>query len=261
MPDHKKKHKKAPYQNWLVPGVIGLVFLVVIGFIVKVVMTDVGPRKKEQISTVTLLKPPPEVKEKPPEPEVPKEVPKQEVIQDIPQQQDTPQNDQPRTIPRPATTWGWTPKGAPGATPSAWWERERGRAITLGGGGGGMNRLSLLAKYGWYTQKIQEEIKKQVKKKMDLDGGIPKGKFQTLVKIVLDTRGMIVKYPYCRRVRQQQDRRGAPGDPGGDKNQRAAAGGDACGDDAEDNLAGVGKTGPVTRAPLGADIGCVNRGT
>src|SRR5208337_2228106 len=95
MTDHKKKHKKAPYQNWLVPGVIGLVFAVAIGFVVKIVLTDVGPRNKEKISTITLLKPP-EVKEKPPEPEIPKEVPKQEVIQDIPQQQDTPQNDQPQ---------------------------------------------------------------------------------------------------------------------------------------------------------------------
>jgi hypothetical protein len=57
-----------------------------------------------------------------------------------------------------------------------------------------MNRLSLLAKYGWYTQKIQEEIKKQVKMKMDKSGGFPKGRFQTMVKIVLDARGTIIKY-------------------------------------------------------------------
>ena len=69
MAELKKKHKKTPYQNWLVPGVIGLVFLMAIGFLVKVMMTDDGPRRKNQISTVTLLKPPPDVKEKPPEPE------------------------------------------------------------------------------------------------------------------------------------------------------------------------------------------------
>ncbi|MGD0842804.1 MAG: TonB C-terminal domain-containing protein [Geobacteraceae bacterium] len=193
MSDHKKKHKKAPYQNLLVPGLIGLFFLVVIGFIVKVVLTDVGPRKKEQISTVTLLKPPPDVKEKPPEPEIPKEVPKQEVIQDIPQQQDTPQNDSQDDTPA-GNDLGVDAEGGAGGDSFGLVGKKGGRAITLGGGGGGMNRLSLLTKYGWYTSKIQEEIKKKVKKKMDLDGGIPKGKFQTMVKIVLDPRGVIVKF-------------------------------------------------------------------
>ena len=192
MPDQKKKHKKAPYQNWLVPGVIGLVFAVAIGFVVKIVLTDVGPRKKEQISTITLLKPP-EVKEKPPEPEIPKEVPKQEVIQDIPQQQDTPQNDQQDDTP-PGSDLGVEGEGGAGGDAFGLVGKgKKGHDITLGGGGG-MNRLSLLTKYGWYTQKIQEEIKKQVKKKMDLEGGIPKGKFQTTVKIVLDSRGAIVTY-------------------------------------------------------------------
>jgi hypothetical protein len=193
MPDHKKKHKKTPYQNLLVPGVIGLFFLVVIGFIVKVVLTDVGPRKKEQISTVTLLKPPPDVKEKPPEPEIPKEVPKQEVIQDIPQQQDTPQNDSQDDTPA-GNDLGVDAEGGAGGDAFGLVGKKGGRAITLGGGGGGMNRLSLMAKYGWYNQKIQEEIKKQVKKKMDQDGGMPKGKFQSVVKVVIDSRGMVIKY-------------------------------------------------------------------
>lgn len=194
MSDHKKKHKKAPLQSWLVSGVIGLFFLVVIGFIVKVVLTDVGPRRKEQISTVTLLKPPPDVKEKPPEPEIPKEVPKQEVIQDIPQQQDTPQNDQSQDDTPAGNDLGVDAEGGAGGDAFGLVGKKGGRAITLGGGGGGMNRLSLMAKYGWYNQKIQEEIKKQVKKKMDQDGGMPKGKFQSVVKVVIDSRGMVVKY-------------------------------------------------------------------
>jgi protein TonB len=193
MTDHKKTHKKAPYQNWLVPGVIGVFFLVVIGFIVKVVLTDVSPRKKEQIQTVTLLKPPPDVKEKPPEPEIPKEVPKQEVIQDIPQQQDTPQNDQSQDDTPAGSDLGVDAAGGSGSDSFGLVGKKGGRAITLGGGGG-MSRLSLLSKYSWYTQKIQEEIKKQVKKRMEQDGGLPKGKFQTIVKIILDNRGAIVKY-------------------------------------------------------------------
>jgi protein TonB len=194
MSDHKKKHKKAPYQNWLVPGVIGLVFAVAVGFLIKVVLTDVGPRSKEKIQTVTLLKPPPDVKEKPPEPEVPKEVPKQEVIQDIPQQQDTPQNDQPQDDTPAGSDLGVDAEGGAGGDSFGLVGKKGGRGITLGGGGGGMNRQSLMAKYGWYNQKIQEEIKKQVKKKMDQDGGMPKGKFQIVVKVAINDQGMIVKY-------------------------------------------------------------------
>jgi outer membrane biosynthesis protein TonB len=193
MADSKKKHKRAPYQNWLVPGVIGLFFLVVISFIVKVMMTNIGPRKKDQISTITLLKPP-EIKEKPPEPEIPKEVPKQEVIQDIPQQ-DTPQNNQPDDDTPAGNDLGVDAEGGAGGDAFGLVGKKGGRSITLGGGGGGgVNRLSLLTKYGWYTQKIQEEIKKQVKKKMDQEGGLPKGKFQTLVKIVINAQGAVVKY-------------------------------------------------------------------
>jgi outer membrane biosynthesis protein TonB len=193
MADHKKKHKKAPYQNWLVPGVIGLVFAVAVGFILRIVFTDVGPRSKEKISTVTLLKPPPDVKEKPPEPEVPKEVPKQEVIQDIPQQ--AAQNDQSQDDTPAGNDLGVDAKGGAGGDSFGLVGKQGGRAITLGDhGNGGMNRLSLMAKYGWYTRKIQDEIKKQVKKRMDQDGGIPKGKFETRVKIVLDSRGAIIKY-------------------------------------------------------------------
>jgi TonB family protein len=57
-----------------------------------------------------------------------------------------------------------------------------------------MGRLALLTKYGWYTAKIQEEVKRQMRKRLDQDGGIPKGKLQAVVKITLDARGNIVDY-------------------------------------------------------------------
>ena len=194
MTDLKKKHKKTPLQNLLVPGVIGLFFLVVIGFFVKVFLTDVRPRSKEQIQSVTLLKPPPDVKEKPPEPQIQKEIPKQEIIQDIPQPQDSPQNDSQDDTPAGSDLGVEGEGGAGGDSFGLVGKGKKGRDITLGGGGGGSNRLSLLTKYGWYTQKIQEEIKREVKKKLDHEGGIPKGKYQTLVKITLDSRGNIVKH-------------------------------------------------------------------
>jgi TonB family protein len=196
MTDKKKKQKKTPYQNWLVPGAIGLVFLTGIGFLVKVMLTDVGTRSKEKVQTVTLLKPPPpEVKEKPPEPEVPKEVPKQtiETPVDTPQPQNQAQDQSQDNTPA-GSDLGVDGEGGAGSDGFGLVGKKGGRALTLGGGSGGMNRLSLLTKYGWYTQKIQEEIKAQVRKQLNQDGGIPKGKLQAVVKIVLDAKGKIVRY-------------------------------------------------------------------
>jgi protein TonB len=186
-----KKHKTT-YQSWLVPGVIGLVFLVAVGFIVKVVLTDVGPRKKEQISTVTLLKPP-EVKEKPPEPEIQKEAPKQEVIQDIPQQE-IPQNDQPQDDTPAGNDLGVDTEGSSGSDSFGLVGKKGGRSITLGDGGSGLSRMSLLTKYGWYNRKLEKELWQQVKKILDKDGGIPKGKHQATIHLDLDASGKVIHY-------------------------------------------------------------------
>ncbi len=195
MTDKKKNKNKMPYQNWLVPGAIGLVLLAGVGFLVKVMMTDVGPRKKEQISTVTLLKPPPppEVKEKPPEPEVPKEVPKEvSMPQDTPQAQDQPQESQDNT---PAgSDLGVDGDGGAGSDAFGLVGKKGGRGITLGSPGGGMNRLNLMAKYGRYIQKVQDEIRAQVNRQLEQDGGIPKGKYQTVVKITLNGKGAVISY-------------------------------------------------------------------
>jgi hypothetical protein len=198
MTDHKKKHKKASYLSWLVPGSIGLVFLVAIGFLAKVILTDVGPKQKQQISTVTLLKPPPDVKEKPPEPEVQKEVPKETMTTptEMPQPENQPQEQQ-QDAPPAGADLGVEGDGAAGSDGFGLTAKGKGkgRDITLGGGGGGgMNRLALLTKYGWYTAKIQDEIKKRMRKLLDQDDGIPKGKFQATVKILLDAKGAIVKF-------------------------------------------------------------------
>jgi TonB family protein len=188
MTDHKKKHKKTPYQNWLVPGVIGLVFLAFIGFLVKVFLSPDGPRHKEKISTVTLLKPPPEVKEKPPEPQIQKEAPKETIVtpNDTPQPQQA--QDQPQDNSPPAgSDLGVDAEGGAGSDGFGLMGKKGGRAITLGGGGGGgLSRLSLLSKYGGYSQKMTEDIEQ--------NGGVPKGKYQTVVHVTLDDKGKVLKY-------------------------------------------------------------------
>lgn len=193
----KKKSAVTSYQSWLVPGIIGLAFLAGFGFLIKVVLTDSGPRQKQQVSTVTLLKPPPDVKEKPPEPEVAKEIPKDTMTAptEAPQQQNQAQ-DQSQDAPPAGADLGVEGDGAAGSDGFGLVAKGKGtgRDITLGGGGGGMNRLALMSKYGWYTSKIQEEIKKQMRALLEKNGGMPKGKYQTTVKIVLDTKGAIIKY-------------------------------------------------------------------
>jgi hypothetical protein len=62
-----------------------------------------------------------------------------------------------------------------------------------------LNRLALMTKYGWYTAKIQEEIKRQMRKLLEQGGGIPKGKFEATVKILLDAKGSVVKYQIINR--------------------------------------------------------------
>jgi periplasmic protein TonB len=194
MTDHTKKHKRSPYQNWLVPGVIGLVFLAAIGFLVKVFLSPEGPRNKEKISTVTLLKPPPEVKEKPPEPEIQKEAPKETIVTpvDSPQPQNSP--DQSQDNAPAGSDLGVDGEGGAGSDSFGLVGKKGGRNITLGGGGGGgLSRMSLLTKYGWYTRKVEKELWQQVKIILDRDGGIPKGKHQATIHLVLNANGKIIR--------------------------------------------------------------------
>lgn len=193
-----KKKKKADVKGLLTIGAICTALLVVVGLVLKVMLTDSGSIKKTQISTVTLLKPPPppEPKEKLPEPEVPKQEQKIESPMQTPQ--DAPQDNQPADSTPPGADLGVDAEGGAGGDGFGLVGKKGGKALTLGGGGGGggggASRLALMTKYGWYTSKIQEELKRQMRKRLDEDGGIPKGKLQATVKLVLDPRGTVIKY-------------------------------------------------------------------
>jgi hypothetical protein len=168
------------------------VFLGVIGFLAKLMLGDMGPRKKEHIAVVNLMKPPPPPEQKPPEPEPPKEAPKQEVVQDIPQPQDTPQNDQPQDNTPAGQDLGVDAEGGAGGDSFGLVGRKGGRSLI--GGGGGMSRMSLLAKYGWYTKKIEKELWRDVKSILDKEGGIPKGKHDATVHLMLNSKGAVVSF-------------------------------------------------------------------
>jgi TonB family protein len=196
----QKKKSGMPYQNWLVPGIVVVVLLSLIGFVVKIFLSsDSGPKKA--LYQVTMIKhPPPEEKVKPPEPEQPKELPK-EAIQtatDVPQP-DAP--DQPDNAPPPGADLGVAGEGSAGSDGFGLVGKGKGYKgkdiTTIGGsgsGGNGLSRMALLTKYGWYTNKIQDEIKKSFKKHMESNGGVPKGKYEVTLKIQLDTQGTVKKY-------------------------------------------------------------------
>jgi len=202
-----KHKKKTGYQNWLVPGAAILVLLCGVIFVAKVFMTPDTGYRKTQISTVTLLKPPPpEQKEKMPEPEKPKEIPKEtpkesiatpnEMRQDQPPSQSSSQsNDQSSDQTSAGDNSGVD--GPVGTVSDAFGQGKGGGTYKIGGssgrGGGGMGHMSLMAKFGWYNKKIQDEIKKQVRKRLDQNGGTPKGKYEVKVHILLDHQGSILK--------------------------------------------------------------------
>jgi hypothetical protein len=153
---------------------------------------DMGPRKKEHIAVVNLMKPPPPPEQKPPEPVPPKEAPKQEVVQDIPRPQDTPQNDQPQDDTPAGKDLGVDAEGGAGGDAFGLVGKKGGRSIL--GGGGGMSRMSLLARYGWYTKKIEKELWRDVKSILDKEGGIPKGKHDATVHLMLNSKGAVVSF-------------------------------------------------------------------
>jgi TonB family protein len=51
-----------------------------------------------------------------------------------------------------------------------------------------------MAKYGWYAQIVQDDIRSRLQKLMEQDGGLPKEKSNAIVKVVLNERGMVVEY-------------------------------------------------------------------
>jgi periplasmic protein TonB len=177
--------------------VIMLVIIGASGYALTIMLSDDRPRSKSSVTTVTLLKPPPpQIKEKMPEIEEVKIQQKEEIIEPVPQidqnsnaasNDDTPAGD----------NLGLDAEGTAGSDGFGLVGKKGGRSIIAGDGGSGggpMERLSLLTKYSGYAQIVESEVRKKVMKKLDENGGIPKGKLQTVAKIYLDKYGYIVSY-------------------------------------------------------------------
>jgi len=189
--------KQKTQQSTVSWGLIALVIVFLGGaaYIIVNVLSGEGPRKRDSVATVTLLKPPPvQVKEKLPEPEPVKEMQKKEEIVDPTQgPKDEPQNNENDNTPA-GDKLGLDAEGKAGGDSFGLVGKKGGRSLLSGDGGGGMGRLSLLSKFGWYTQIVETEIRKKVMKHLDENGGIPRGKLQAVVQVSVDSVGAIVKY-------------------------------------------------------------------
>ena len=183
--------------------VVMVILLGAAAYTVKAVLSDDSPRKKSSVTMVTLLKPPPppQIKEKLPEPEQVREIQKKEEVftsepQDVGNQDSKPAGEEDNT---PAgDNLGVDAEGTAGGDAFGLVGKKGGRSLLAGGGGsgggGGLGRLSLLSKYTGYTQIVETEIRKRVMKRLDEEGGIPRGKLQVVARVSVDSNGAVVDY-------------------------------------------------------------------
>lgn len=191
MSDTQIKKKSA------VPWVFIVLVVLLLGggiYLVVSVLSDESPRKKSNTSVVTLLKPPPvTVKEKLPEPEPVKEMQKkQEIVDPTQGPQDQPRNADNSDNTPAGDKLGLDAEGTAGGDAFGLVGKKGGRSLLSGGGGGGVG--SLLNKFSWYTQIVETEIRKKVSQQLDENGGIPRGKLQTVVRVSVDDKGVVVQY-------------------------------------------------------------------
>lgn len=175
---------------WSTAAVLSLFFIFGVFSVVKALISDDDKKKKRRMHMVQLMKPPPppKVKEKPPEPKIEK---KQEIVE--PEQkapEPEPTNEPTDDEPPPGDDLGLDTDGTGGADGFGLKARKGGRSL-IGGGGG---KDALMRKYGWYTRIIQDELRKQINKYMDDNGGIPEGDLNAVIQIKLDDMGRIIKF-------------------------------------------------------------------
>ena len=184
----KKKRK-----GRIVIGTVAVVVvcLMVAGslFVLKVLLRDDSQRRKRQVQMVTLVKPPPppKIKEKPPEPEIEKkeEIIEQEPEQPPPEQESAAEDNSPMD-----DDLGLDADGTAGADGFGLRGKKGGRALI----GGGSGSRSLMQRYAWYTDILQEEIRKKVREHLEQNGGIPSGNLTAMVSLEIDDSGDIVAF-------------------------------------------------------------------
>jgi TonB family protein len=177
-----------PKAVWIVSGCIALLFLGGGVFMAKLVMSDVGPARKTQISTVSLLPPPPPVvKEKAPEPEQQvKEKMKERIIEMGPDKarQDAPDKPDEKPV---GKQLGLDAEGTAGSDGFGLVGNKGGVDLIGSGEGGG-------SPYGRYGHVLEDDLNRKVRRRLEANGGIPKGNLKLLVQIDVDSQGKIIRF-------------------------------------------------------------------
>jgi outer membrane biosynthesis protein TonB len=210
------KKKSSSQTVWIISGVVVLVFLLAgAGFLM--LLSSEDPEKKSRVAVVALLKPPPPLKEKalpplkekPPEPEIQKK----EIVEEVREiaKPDEPPSEKAENKPA-GDQLGLDAQGGAGADSFGLVGKKGGRdLLSLGKGeggavpggsevqekqtiGGARDAAALIRKFAWYNQLVQEEVKKAVRKRLEENGGIPKGKLEAVLQIIMDDGGAITEY-------------------------------------------------------------------
>lgn len=197
----KKPQRSHGAVIWVAAGLILILVFGVGKLFARFVSDGSGKKHKAAVQMVTIMKPPPppKVEEKPPEPEVKKEIKKEFKETMIEPEAKAPGPKQHEDVkdnsPPPGKNLGLDSDGTAGSDGFGLVGNKGGAAlIGGGGGGGGGGGNSFMNKYGWYAQIIQEQIRSDLLQRLQKKGGIPKGKIQATVKIVLNDKGNITKF-------------------------------------------------------------------
>jgi TonB family protein len=183
-----KSNKKNSTQKKIIifSIVVSLMIMASCFFIVKALVSEDAAKKKRQVQMVTLLNPPPppKVEEMPPEPEL-KE--KEEVIEQTFEEshEEIPDDGSDQEA---GSELGVDADGVAGSDGFGLVSKKGGKSLI----GGDFGSDSLLKKYSWYTQMLQDLIQERLQKELEKSGGIPKGNHDATVRIVLDDTGGIV---------------------------------------------------------------------
>lgn len=193
-----KPKRKSSSQTAITTGVVLFVFLFLAGGLIYLLKTDKGGGKKVFIANVDLVrpnsldKPPPPPKEKPPEPEIQKK--ETIVAPDMTQPQQASKGDDKPAAEGPL---GIDAQGGSGSDAFGLAGKKGGRDVTtLGTGptiGGGRDLATLLRQYAPYTRLVEEDVNKLVRKRLEANGGIPKGKLEAQAEIVVSNKGDITE--------------------------------------------------------------------
>lgn len=190
-----RQTKKTADIPWIMIAVIGIMAFAAV-YIVKAVLSGDSPRKKDLTTVVTLMKPPPpppqikekpEIKEKPPE-QV-KQIRMEEVVPMEPQPADNQNNkaDANQDNTPAGDNLGVDAEGAAGGDAFGLVGKKGGRSIIAAGAG-------RPAGFSGYIHIVETEINKRIIKRLDEEGGLPRGRLQVIARVKVDVNGTVIDH-------------------------------------------------------------------